>query len=114
MKRNISGILTPKSTYYTNSTATGVTELSGLESSLKLYPNPVMDELTISFTVSDKQHIFISLADMMGREIAVIANGAYAMGAQTLSFGTSSLSRGLYLLRVQTDDETITRKVILQ
>jgi len=91
----------------------GVSTLLSGNVSVNLYPNPANSELNIAYSTANSDYIHISLYDMLGREIASIANGN-TQGAQTLSYNTSALTKGMYLIRFQTKDETITKKVTIQ
>lgn len=89
---------------------TGVTPVNGQISSLELSPNPASDELNIKFDAPDDKKLRVSLTDMLGREVAVIANEATA-GHQHLKYNTSALPKGLYLVHLQSEKENITRKL---
>ena len=80
---------------------------------LNMYPNPVNSELNIAYNTSGNEQVRLSISDMLGREVAVIADKS-SQGVQNLAYNTSSLPKGLYLIRFQTKAETITRKVTVQ
>lgn len=90
-----------------------VSELDGVEATLKLYPNPANSFVHISFNTSADGPVKISLVDVLGREAAVIADHEFH-GEVNLSYNTTALSKGLYLVRVQSGEETITRKLEVQ
>jgi hypothetical protein len=81
-----------------------------VDASLELFPNPVKDELNIRYNTVNNENVNITLSDMLGREVAVIAD-SYTHGTQQLGYNTSGLPEGIYLVRFQTSAETITRKV---
>ena len=84
--------------------------IQSISSTLHTYPNPVVNELNISFYCAASQYERISLLDVTGRETAVIAD-KYMTGSQNITYGTASLPKGIYLLRLQSATETVTRKV---
>jgi hypothetical protein len=86
--------------------------LTGAVAAFDLYPNPASDMLHISFEPLDNVQASITLIDALGRQ-QLIASGNYS-GAQHISFNTSALPKGMYLVRLQCGTETITRKVALQ
>lgn len=86
---------------------------AGIDASLKLYPNPAQNKLNIQYNTSTSQSIRITLSDMLGREVAVLADGN-ANGTQKISYNTASLAKGLYLVRLQSASETVTRKIEIQ
>jgi len=88
--------------------------VSSIESSLTLFPNPVQNELNINFNAGViGAQVRISLVDMLGREVAVIAD-QYADRVQHITYNTSAISKGLYLVRLQAADETVTRRIEIE
>lgn len=90
-----------------------VPSITCIETSLSVFPNPATGELNISFTNPKTEKVKITLTDMLGREVAVIANEEL-QGTQNISYGTGSLSKGLYLLQVQSASGSVARKVAIQ
>ena len=105
------GSLHTKTVSYAKKYPLGISDIAILANSLSLYPNPASDELNIKFEANDKARV--SLVDMVGREVSVIAYTGSA-GIQEISYNTSSIAKGIYLVRVQSGAETITKKVVLQ
>ena len=111
--RQINGPINYKLVSYTAKSLTGVHELSPLSASIELFPNPTNGDLNISFDAAYDDKIRISIADMAGREVALIAITS-KQGQQQIVYNTSGLAKGLYLLRLQSADEVVTRKVVVQ
>jgi len=82
-------------------------------STMELFPNPAKSELNIKYTTENNEQVRISLMDMTGREIAVIADHN-TQGVQNISFNTSALPKGLYIVRMLSGTETVTRKIEIQ
>ncbi len=91
--------------------AAGVPLVAGAASLLTVYPNPAHDELNIGYDNKTNGNVRITLIDVLGRQVAVIADGQIA---QNITYNTSGLAKGLYLLRLQSGEETITRKIEIQ
>ena len=77
------------------------------------YPNPFNPTTQIDFALPSESHIQISVYDITGRRVAVLANGSYAAGHHQVSFNGAQLASGLYLYRLQTDSGVLTRKMML-
>ena len=79
------------------------------------YPNPFNPKTTISFELNSPGDITLTVVDLTGRTVAVIArNQRYSAGAHSVSWNASDLSSGVYLYRIQTDaGESVTRKMTL-
>jgi hypothetical protein len=78
------------------------------------YPNPVNDFVTIRWNVPRKQQVAVNLYDATGR----LARGLYLANCGPLNgalqLDTRSMSAGIYLLRLETEDGAATRKMVLQ
>jgi len=93
--------------------SSGITEIPDISSSLELYPNPAQNELNITCKSGSNEHVRITLADVTGREVAVIAEGG-AQSLQHITYNTTGFAKGLYLVRLQSGSGTITRKVVIE
>jgi hypothetical protein len=91
----------------------GVHSVPNISSSLQLFPNPVQNVLNVNFDAGMGAHVRIDMTDMLGRDVAVIAN-QYAQGVQNFTYNTSNLPKGLYIVRLQSGDEHITKQVVVQ
>ena len=81
-------------------------------------PNPFNPRTIVSFSVDRPRQVTISVFDMTGRRIAVIADQAYNAGSHTVEWnGRDSsgraVSSGTYLVRMETEDRVVARKVML-
>lgn len=109
----IGGSLHTKTVSFAKRYPTAIASVNEAEASLRLFPNPAGNELNISFTQPASSNVRISLTDLMGREVAVITDKT-VQGTVALKYNTAALPRGLYLVRMQSGSETVTRKVTLQ
>lgn len=75
------------------------------------YPNPASgDAVTVRFDAPPGAPVRVELVDTLGRTVAVLADGR-AGGPQTLTLDTGALAAGVYVLRLTTDGQTLTRKI---
>lgn len=107
------GSLHTKTISYAKRYPLGVRNFTTIENSLELFPNPATDQLNIKFESTTSEKIQITVLDLLGREVAAIPT-AGIQGVQQVSFNTGSVAKGLYLIRLQSGNETITRKVTVQ
>jgi len=77
------------------------------------YPNPFNPTTQIRFTINSSEHARLTVYDVLGREIAVLVNGIMPSGTHAVSFDASQLSSGVYLYRLESAGEVLTRKMIL-
>lgn len=77
-------------------------------------PNPFKDIITVTMNVERNMPLDIILSDMMGRKVKSIKYSANA-GQNRISIdGLGKLSKGSYMLEINSVGENITRKTILK
>jgi hypothetical protein len=84
------------------------------------YPNPFNPSTTIEFNVGVDSHVSINVYDITGRLVTMLADGYYVSGTDGYSViwnGVDSqgsmVSAGLYIYTLQSETQTITRKMVL-
>jgi hypothetical protein len=77
------------------------------------YPNPFNPSTTIKFDLPEASKVRLVVYDMLGREVAVLADGERPAGQYNIRFDASRLSSGMYVYRLQTSNYTQTKKVVL-
>lgn len=80
---------------------------------LQNYPNPFNSSTTIEFTIPQNEHISLTICNMLGQEIATIANGNYSSGKHQLHWNFDNTSSGIYFYKLQTSYYSQTKKLIL-
>ena len=63
-------------------------------------PNPSAGRATVSWTLAEAGDVRVSVIDLLGREVAVLAEGAFAAGPQRSSV-PAGLAPGVYVVRLQ-------------
>lgn len=71
------------------------------------YPNPFNPGTTIPFTLQNRSTIQLEVFDMLGRRVAVLADGVFSSGSHSVPFDASTLSSGMYLYRLSVPAEGI-------
>lgn len=66
-------------------------------------PNPVRGAARVRYTLAAAADVRVSLADVLGREVAVVAEGPQAAGPHTASVDTRGLAPGVYVAHVVVD-----------
>lgn len=79
--------------------------------SVLVYPNPMHDKVTVSFSLSSAMSVKICIANSLGEEIAVIVNDRFGEGVSSTTFsrhslGNQELPAGMYWLQVMTHSES--------
>jgi agmatine deiminase len=76
------------------------------------YPNPFAQSATVSYTISEKSHIRVSILDNIGKEIRVLADEEKGTGSYQVRFDAGNLPAGIYFYRVSSGETVITKKMI--
>jgi hypothetical protein len=87
------------SNFKVGSSITGVTDSEGTFASANVFPNPSTGVTTITAELPSMTDVKVSLTDMYGREVKVIAEGN--MTAINASFDVSNLAKGVYMVNYQ-------------
>ncbi len=81
--------------------------------SLAAYPNPSAGAATVVLTLPTDAEVRLTVYDVLGRRVAVLAEGPREAGTHRFRFGGRSLPSGVYLLRAETPGEVLTRRITL-
>ena len=77
------------------------------------YPNPFNPTTTIRYTAGGSGHVTLKLYDVLGREVATLADESKRQGVYTIRFDGSRLASGMYFYRLQAGHFVDTKKLIL-
>lgn len=82
-------------------------------SKIKMYPNPVVNNSTIEFTVGKSDNISLLIYDLSGKLIQSKQLGNLTPGKQVLRLNLNELSNGTYFIALKGSKETKTAKFIV-
>ncbi|MFC1799448.1 right-handed parallel beta-helix repeat-containing protein [Candidatus Eisenbacteria bacterium] len=82
---------------------------------MSLVLNPVVTKSTVdvSYSVPYRCHLTISAFDVLGRRVAVIADGESEGGSGSVSWDASSLESGIFFCRMEAGGMKVTRKLVV-
>jgi hypothetical protein len=80
---------------------------------LQNYPNPFNPTTTIHYDVPKPTHVALKIYDVMGQEVAELANGYHEAGAYAIVWDAQALPSGVYYYRITAGDFTSVRKLVL-
>jgi hypothetical protein len=79
---------------------------------VKVYPNPVSDQLNLSYFLNKDSNVTIKIMDVLGNEITTLFTERLLAGDQANSFNIASrLNSGFYFIRVSVGGEVITKRI---
>ncbi len=77
------------------------------------YPNPFSRATEFDLTLHTPQTLHVRVYDILGREMASLHEGAAASGTHRLRWEAQGAVPGLYLIRIEAEDVSETRQVVL-
>lgn len=80
-------------------------ELTGMPEEYRLYPNypnPFNPLTIINYDLKERSHIRITVYDVLGREVALLADKEEAAGMHTVKFNAAGLTSGIYFYTMST------------
>jgi hypothetical protein len=77
------------------------------------YPNPLRTTSTVPFSVNEPSHVRLAVYDVLGREVAVLADRAYGAGDYDVAFDAAGLSSGTYVVRLEANGAVQTQRVMV-
>ena len=79
---------------------------------VKVYPNPVADQINLTYNVNKDSNVIIKIMDLLGNEVITLFNQRISAGEQTNSFSLSSrLNSGFYFIRMIVGTETVIKRI---
>ncbi len=101
-----------------NSTITGISAIPqrGNLISVRVYPNPANNSVTIYYEIKTSEEVAIDIYNMNGQMVKSLQHGRQFPGMYTLTWnprdtGNASNTRGVYLCRFSLDGKIFTRKI---
>lgn len=77
------------------------------------YPNPFNPATKITFTIPKRANLTLKVFDVLGSEVEELVKGDIEAGSYEINFDASELTSGIYFYRIQTEDFTQTKKMLL-
>ncbi len=77
------------------------------------YPNPANSSVNFAFTLPEAQSVSLSIYDLAGRRVAVLTEGELPAGRHAVAWDCAREASGVYLLRLETRDESLSRRVVI-
>jgi hypothetical protein len=100
--------------YYFVPGSAGVSATSVSNFAFSIMPNPSTGKGEISFTMSERNNVSVTIFNVLGQEVMSPVQGTFDMGEHTGSFDLSSFSPGTYYCRIQSDGVVATQKLVIE
>ena len=80
---------------------------------LPAYPNPFNPMTNISFVMEHDNNIKLSIYDIRGREVDILANGLKGSGEHTIIWDAADFASGIYYIHITAGNHVETQKIML-
>ena len=77
------------------------------------YPNPFNPTTTIEFGLPATSQVTITVYDVRGRRVAVLADDQFGPGSHSVRWDATDFASGVYFYRIKTGDIVMTRSMTL-
>lgn len=93
-----------------------ISATSGGGTMLQIYPNPVMGDIQVAYTVNKASvnTVEISLTDVSGRTVYRRNIEHLQQGKNQITLPTSGLSKGIYFVRTNDGESVLVNKVLIK
>ena len=93
----------------------GIFDQTAYNLNLSVYPNPAEDNSVISFNLTEKATIRLSICDILGRNVMNITEGELKAGEHQYAVDASQkLKSGIYFIRMNLNNREFTQKLIVK
>ncbi len=77
------------------------------------YPNPFNPTTNISFDLPKESTVQLQIYDIQGKLVSTLVNERMDEGTHSVSYNSSGLPSGVYFYRLQTDEFTDIKRMLL-
>ncbi|MCF6269585.1 MAG: T9SS type A sorting domain-containing protein [Melioribacteraceae bacterium] len=77
------------------------------------YPNPFNPSTKIQFSVPKQSMVSLTVYNILGQKISTLVSDVKTAGSYELNFNASKLSSGVYIYRLESENNSITKKMTL-
>jgi hypothetical protein len=104
-KQEIEVSINTVSTLLENNSVVIVDAISTIKSqnTFAVYPNPSSDKATVKVSLANETLTSISLYNILGEQVMVIANTVIAKGVSTVDFDVENITTGVYFIKLTCD-----------
>ena len=81
------------------------------ETKVAVYPNPTNGRFVVELEVANGSNVSVSILNLLGEEVKVVSRNATAQDQYEIDL--SDFANGVYLVKVQTGDNSILKRIVL-
>ncbi|MCX6198091.1 MAG: T9SS type A sorting domain-containing protein [Bacteroidetes bacterium] len=92
----------------------GIEDMTSKVSDLNVFPNPISNELSVSFDLKETEMVSSQLFSLDGKEVNRLMNEKVSEGNFVRTFNTNDLPSGIYLMKLNVGGASVIRKIVKQ
>jgi Secretion system C-terminal sorting domain len=77
------------------------------------YPNPFNPETIISYELPEAGYVSLKIYDVLGNEIATIADGHQESGLHQVNFNSANFSSGIYIYAIRMNNKFLSKSMVI-
>lgn len=77
------------------------------------YPNPFNPSTNISYELTRSGEVRLEVFNALGQQVATLVDGFQASGSQSISWNADAVPSGVYIYRLTTAGQVLTKKMLL-
>jgi hypothetical protein len=82
------------------------------QSGIRAFPNPTSNTTDFNFDLFDDGVVRLTLMDIVGNSLNILADNFYVKGTYSIKFNTESLTPGIYLYTFESNNIKLTKRLI--
>lgn len=84
------------------------------DANFNVFPNPTNGTTNVALNLIADSDVKVTVQDILGREVAILADGKYSQGTQEFSFDAAQNGTdGLYFVKLEVNGNVFTKKLML-
>lgn len=96
-----------------NSTGgTGIADINDKVSALNVFPNPINSEFSMSFNLKETAQVSAQLYSLDGKQAQELMSEKVSQGSFNRAFDVNALPSGIYLMKLNVGDASVTKKIV--
>jgi hypothetical protein len=93
---------------------TGIEANVAKDFNLSVYPNPSSNNLYVNFSLNGASSVNMDMIDITGRKVAELISENEMNGVINKTFDVSSLTKGIYFIRLKINDQLTVKKIVVE
>jgi hypothetical protein len=78
-----------------------------------IYPNPFNPSAVIKYELPKTGFVSLKIYDILGNEISILEEGIKQAGSHEITYNATNLASGIYFVKLETDEASVSKKMIL-